>query len=148
MALQLSQFAAHDFEDYFRLVSDAKVMEMITGQRLSLEESQKDFADILADNAIHPDLGHFQILDPSNGQFIGYAKLALSAEHPQTAELGYMLLPEYWGQGIANQVAEKLVQRALNCQMCNGFCHHRSRQHRFSKNPHQAWLCLSGVHGF
>ena len=113
MALQLPQFAAHDFEDYFRLVSDAKVMEMITGQRLSLEESQKDFADILADNAIHPDLGHFRILDPSNGQFIGYAKLALSAEHPQTAELGYMLLPEYWGQGIANQVAGKLVQRAL-----------------------------------
>ncbi len=112
MGLRLQKFNSQDFDDYFRLVSDAKVMAMITERSIPADEARQDFDDLLAANEIHPDLGQFRILDEQTSDFIGLAKLAVSAENPETAELGYMLLPQYWGQGIGSKLARMLIRMA------------------------------------
>lgn len=112
MEFMLEKFRPQDFDDYFRLVSDPKVMAMITERGIPVDEARRDYADLLAANETHPSMGQFRILDKKNSHFIGLAKLAVSAENPETAELGYMLLPEYWGQGIGGQIASMLVKRA------------------------------------
>ena len=43
---------------------------------------------------------------------MGLAKLELDQPTATTAELGYMLLPEYWGKGIASQVVTFLIEHA------------------------------------
>jgi len=112
MTLQLKKFGPQDFNDYFRLVSDRRVMAMITERALPEEEARTDFNNLLENNAIHPALGQFKILHSLSGQFLGLAKLEIASAGEETAELGYMILPELWGRGIAGQVAKRLIDIA------------------------------------
>lgn len=40
------------------------------------------------------------------------AKLTINSTNCNEAELGYMLIPEYWGKGIAGRVAKELIDFA------------------------------------
>lgn len=108
----LEKFSQQDFADYFKLVSNAQVMAMITERAVPHDEARRDYDQLLKDNAESAELGHFRISDAQDGHFIGLGKLLPLADPPGTAELGYMLLPDYWGKGIASQVAAWLMDRA------------------------------------
>ena len=112
MGLLLEQFSEIHFSDYLKLVSNIDVMAMITERAVPCDEAYRDFKLILDDNARHSGLGCYRITDDRQGNFIGLAKLASVADQPKTAELGYMLLPEYGGRGIASQVATLLIEQA------------------------------------
>lgn len=109
MNLILAKFTQNDFSDYYRLVGDEKVMAMITERAIPLKEAQTDFENELKKNEIHPDFGIFKILNQENGVFVGLAKLEIQTSDSTEAELGYMLLPEYWGKGIAGKIAKELI---------------------------------------
>src|SRR5690606_31229313 len=108
----LQKFGPRDFDDYFRLVGDARGMAMITERAIPLDEARRDYDKLLAGNAIHPELGQFKILDAQDGGFVGLAKLEVAAADAETAELGYMIQPAYWGRGSAGRVARLLVAKA------------------------------------
>ncbi|WP_392420000.1 GNAT family N-acetyltransferase [Capnocytophaga canis] len=110
----LSKFEDKDFEHYFQLVGDIRVMEMITERAIPLEEAKSDFDKELTKNQIHPDFGIFKIINPENQSFVGFAKLEIEASDSKEAELGYMILPEFWGKGFAGKVAKRLVDFAQN----------------------------------
>jgi len=112
MDLLLEKFSEVHFADYLKLVSNIDVMAMITERAIPCDEASRDFKLILDDNARYSDLGYYRITDNKQGNFIGLAKLASVADEPKTAELGYMLLPEYWGLGIASQVTTILIEQA------------------------------------
>ncbi|MCP2040731.1 RimJ/RimL family protein N-acetyltransferase [Neisseria sp. HSC-16F19] len=111
MNLLLEKFTAADFADYFRLVGDTQVMAMITERALPETEARTEFEQLLANNALHPDFGCFKVSD-EQGRYLGLGKLALDAANSRQAELGYMLLPAYWGQGMAGEIARTLVAQA------------------------------------
>ena len=112
MGVLLERFSEIHFPDYLKLVSNIDVMAMITERAVPCDEASRDFKVILDDNARYADLGYYRITDDHQGNFIGLAKLASVADQPKTAELGYMLLPEYWGRGIASQIAAILIEQA------------------------------------
>lgn len=112
MELALEKFGVQDFDDYFRLVSDARVMAMITERAILEDEARRDYEKLLINNQLHPELGQFKILDSRHGSFVGLAKLEVTAADARAAELGYMILPEHWGQGVAGRVAGLLVAKA------------------------------------
>lgn len=112
MDLLLVKFASQDFADYFRLVSDARVMAMITERAIPEDEARRDYQRLLINDKAHPDAGHFRILNADSGEFIGLGKLELAADSSDTAEVGYMILPAFWGKGIASHVAKLLVAQA------------------------------------
>lgn len=111
MDIALEKFGPQDFGDYFRLVGNAEVMAMITERAIPADEAQRDYAKMLAANDLHPELGHFRVLDES-GNFLGLGKLEVESADVDRAELGYILAPEYWGKGIASRIASLLVARA------------------------------------
>ena len=88
-----------DFGDYFSLVADHEVMAMITERALEADEAKQWFADIIKGNQLHQDFGHFKITNAQTDEFIGYGKLNLDSQDSHQAELGYMLLPKFWGSG-------------------------------------------------
>ena len=45
-----------------------------------------------------------------NGDFIGY--VIYHAYDEQSVEIGWVLLPEYWGRGYASALTERLIGRA------------------------------------
>ena len=61
---------------------------------------------------IYPEAGHFRILDANQAHLIGLGKLEVSTGGTDEAGLGYMILPEYWGQGVASKVARLLIAQA------------------------------------
>lgn len=106
------KFKSQDFNEYFQLVSDASVMEMITERAIPMDEARIDFEQLIEDNKLNDNFGHFKILTASSNEFVGLAKLVLNEENKVEAELGYMILPLYWGKGIASHVARKLIGHA------------------------------------
>ncbi len=110
MKFKLEKFAKSDFKDYFLLVNNEKVMEMITERAIGLEEAEKDFKKLVENNGLRPNFGNFKILNVENNEFLGLAKLELKESDSDEAELGYMVLPEHWGKGIAGKVGKKLIE--------------------------------------
>lgn len=110
--IKLEKFTDLDFAVYFELVKNIEVMHMITERALTLEEAHTEFAKILSKNEYNAVLGNYKILDAQTRDFWGLAKLELDQPTATTAELGYMLLPEYWRKGIASQVVTFLIEHA------------------------------------
>ncbi len=110
--IDLELFEVDDFKFYFSLVNNENVMEMITERAVPLEEAEADFAKLIKNNALDFHFGSFKILDRTTGDFIGLAKLEIEELGSVKAELGYMLLPVYWGKGIGSQVAKILIEKA------------------------------------
>lgn len=105
------KFTTNDFNSYFKLVSNYEVMKMITEKGLTHEEALKDFNKIIETNSIHPILGTYKVFNLAN-DFIGLAKLEIRESKDAEAELGYMLLPNYWGMGVGSSIAEELIELA------------------------------------
>jgi ribosomal-protein-alanine N-acetyltransferase len=61
MHITLEKFGREDFDDYFRLVGDAAVMAMITERAIPADEARRNYRKLPADNALHPELGHFRV---------------------------------------------------------------------------------------
>lgn len=105
------KFTPNDFNYYFKLVSNYEVMKMITEKSLTEEEALKDFNKIIEMNSIHPVLGIYKVFNSTN-EFVGLGKLEIDDAQDSEAELGYMLLPSYWGMGLGSIIAEYLIKLA------------------------------------
>ncbi|MBD1421463.1 GNAT family N-acetyltransferase [Sphingobacterium chuzhouense] len=110
--IRLEKLTAADFPVYFNLVGDEDVMAMITERVIPLEEAKSDYEKRMLENQFHSDFGHFKIMEEKSDNFIGVGKLEIEAPDSDRAELGYMLLPKYWGKGIAGEVARQLIEVA------------------------------------
>ena len=97
--IDIRKFSEKDFQKYFQLVSNEKIMSMITGRALQREEAEERYRRLLNGNKIHEAFGSFMILEKKSGCFLGYGKMVLDTENKAEAETGYMLFPEYWGRG-------------------------------------------------
>ena len=49
-----------------------------------------------------------------NGSFIGY--VIYHAYDAESVEIGWVLLPEYWGRGYASALTDRLIDRARQAQ--------------------------------
>ncbi|REH47531.1 hypothetical protein C7448_106152 [Tenacibaculum gallaicum] len=116
MKIKIEKFNHLDFSFYFQLVNDEKVMEMITERAIELEEAKKDFHKLIENSKLDINFGSFKIIKEDTNEFIGLAKLEIQKINSEEAELGYMLLPKYWGKGIASLVGEKLINIGENHQ--------------------------------
>lgn len=120
MQIQSSQFTfkkltAKDFHLYALLVVNKDVMKYITGDALTPDEAELRFHKALNISANSDEAGFFIVRNRVNDEFIGVAKLA-PLSHNQF-EVGYMLLPEYWGKGYATAMVEYLISLAKEKQI-------------------------------
>lgn len=113
MQLKLEKFTLSDFHHYFSLVSNQRVMEMITERAIELDEAKGDYDKIIENNKINKDFGNFKILDRHTKDFIGLAKLEAEALNFTEAEIGYMILPAYWRKGVGTEVTKQLIGCAI-----------------------------------
>ncbi len=110
--IYLEKTGPQDFDSFFALTGNELVMSKITERPLSEEESRKKFSSLLKNNHLHPALGSFMVLEDPGDRFLGFAKLELSKEKQDEAELGFMLLPEVWGKGFGSEIARLLLEVA------------------------------------
>jgi RimJ/RimL family protein N-acetyltransferase len=103
----LTKMTADDGDKYYRLSNNDKVMKFVTGYALSREESDKMLRDIVKDNNTDTYYGRYLIEEVKTGALVGAAKLEAYGEE---VEIGYRIMEEYWGKGVATEIAKYLIR--------------------------------------
>ncbi|MHC5217014.1 GNAT family N-acetyltransferase [Enterococcus sp. LJL128] len=115
--IRLEKFTASDFSKYYQLVSDIRVMAQITERAIPGTEAKEKFEKLLRRNQQVDKFGSFKIYSEQTNTYIGLAHITPDEQQAGKAEIGYMLLPDYWRQGYGRAAAEKLVEMAVAAQL-------------------------------
>jgi len=106
--LTLRRISSLDVEIVRALHSESRVMAMIGGTR-PVEFTQSEVEKMSQHWAQHG-FGPWIVRDAISNRFVGIGGLFQARiEETQEIELGYMLIPEFWGQGLATEVARASV---------------------------------------
>lgn len=105
----LREIQLEDVNELFRLHSNPEVQKY-TGEAplTSLEEMRAAIARREAHYREHG-FGRWATFIKEENQFVGWAGLAYLPEFDEI-DLGYRLLPEFWGQGMATEASEAILQ--------------------------------------
>ncbi len=108
----LRPIVANDMENIYKGLSHPDVIKYygVSYDSLSATQEQMDWYAQLENNKTG---AWFAIVSPDNQIFYGAVGLNnLVAQHKK-AELGFWLLPEYWGKGIVPEVVPAICQYAF-----------------------------------
>lgn len=108
--LVYQKFTPVDLTDYLGLAMDASVMQYITGKALTEADGKIRFANYLQTNEQHPEAGFFSVRIRAGSAFAGLAKFVYTAT--DQVEVGYSLLPYFWGQRYASELVGCLLKYA------------------------------------
>lgn len=109
--ITLIKLAQVDFPLCAQLFFNETVMNMNLGRTFTDKEAEQFFQLILKVNDAAADGGYFKVVREDDLSFLGIAGLVLDSDE-KNAELEYLLLPEYWGQGYASAAVELLLNMA------------------------------------
>jgi [ribosomal protein S5]-alanine N-acetyltransferase len=78
-------------------------------------------------------IGRWAVIEKSSGDFIGWSGLKLEQEvrneHQYYFDVGYRLIPSYWGKGYATETCLAALQygfEAMNLEEIIGTCHEKN----------------------
>ena len=108
----LQKLNEDDFEAFYCLAGNGQVMKMITGKPQTREEARVKFNALLGNQRWKASLGSFMIFQQGSADLMGFAKVEIKSANQYEAELGYMLLPKFWGSGYGTEIAEFLLRKA------------------------------------
>ena len=111
--LLLTRLRARDFEDLHIMHSNAQVMATLGGVR-SRAETLRVLTALVADWEQHG-FGYWLARDRVRGTFAargGLRRVVLEGQ-PQV-EVGYAVMPEFWGRGLATEIARESIGVAFD----------------------------------
>ena len=110
--LFLREMKPADAEDMLRLHSNEQVQKY-TGEEIitSIEGIHHKIREKMNDYKVYG-FGRWATLLKEENKFVGWAGLAFLPEFDEI-DLGYRLLPEYWGHGIATEVSRAILRYAF-----------------------------------
>ena len=107
MNITIRNMRPGDADALYRLLSDPEVMRYL----------EPPYDRVQAEAFLH----HAGLSEPplvyaveENGSFIGY--VIYHAYDAESEEIGWVLLPEYWGRGYASALTDRLIDRARQAQ--------------------------------
>ena len=109
--LLLRHFVIDDLDNLFEFYSDPDVIQYIPDAPRSYEETKEELEWFLNGHPKFPELGLWATIDKETGQFIGRCGLlpwTIDGQHE--VEVAFALSKAYWGQGLATEAAQALVQ--------------------------------------
>jgi ribosomal-protein-alanine N-acetyltransferase len=111
--LLLRRYVEEDAEAFFELNSDPRVLRFVPDkQLLDVEQARQILIDHpIADYRKHG-FGRGACILKSTGQQIGFAGLKCLEELDEV-DVAYRLLPDYWGRGLATEVALASVRYGI-----------------------------------
>lgn len=110
--LLLRRMTADNLDDLTRMHLDARVMATLGGLR-SPEETREWLAQKLEHWRQHG-FGLWLARDRQTGQFAGRGGLQhVEIDGRDAIEIGYSFLPEFWGRGLATELARESIRIAF-----------------------------------
>jgi [ribosomal protein S5]-alanine N-acetyltransferase len=112
--LTLRQLAINDEQDIFTLRSDSEINKYLDRQISRTIDDARNFINKVNENIKLNDSLYWAItLNDKNRLFGTICLFGFSIEH-DNCEIGYELLPNFQGQGIMKEAAEKVIDYAFN----------------------------------
>jgi len=102
------KFKSKDLQDYCLTAMNEDVMQHITGIALTKIGARDRFREILKLNKQHDTAGFYSIKRKDDQKFVGLIKIEKLLK-AGTLEIGYALLPEFWGQKFATEIVKTLI---------------------------------------
>src|SRR5260370_36243151 len=98
-------------DDFARLVADEEVMRYISRGRALTRDRAGQMSERAASLWTEHGYGPWVALEKASGRFVGRIGLNLLAEWPlpDKWEVGWELLPEFWGHGLASEGGKAAV---------------------------------------
>lgn len=117
------------FADYASWYGNAAVMRYITGEAMAEDAIRKRFASARKDNKLFSKVGWFLTFSKTKVDFVGITKLTLVPGEDFVAEVGYGSLPQFWGQGLGNEMLDTMIALAKDTAGIHeliGIVHHQN----------------------
>ena len=115
--LLLREFTEADIDLIYRLDSNPKVMEFLRPPTTTMEEANATYQKILNTRKKDIRFGNWVGISKSDNQPIGWFCLK-DLDNTSTIEVGFRLLPEFWGNGYATEGAKALIKYGFElCQL-------------------------------
>lgn len=112
--LILRNLGAEDVNGMFELNSNAQVQRFVGNQPIKSLAEAKENIEFIQAQYIKNGVGRLAVIDKQTGDFLGWGGLKLITEEMNGQhsfyELGYRLLPKYWGKGFATEVANASIK--------------------------------------
>ena len=113
--LLLRKMDITDAEQLLELRSDEKVMKYIGKKPMETIEEAKDFITMINDNINNNSgINWAMTLKEEPGKLIGVIGLWRIIKEHYRAEIGYMLLPEFWRKGIIKEAILAVIDYGFN----------------------------------
>lgn len=110
--LLVRELTFQDKDNFFLLNGDEEVMRYIRPVKTK-EESDAQLEQIVNVPSI-PENGRWAVVDKASRRFIGSFAIIPIPSEPEKTQLGYSFIPEYWGKGLASELAQKGLQYFLD----------------------------------
>jgi RimJ/RimL family protein N-acetyltransferase len=109
--LLLRRLALSDLDDLFTFYNDPDVVKYIPDAPRTYEETREELEWFMNGHPKFPELGLWATLHKETGQFIGRCGLIpWTIDGREEVEVAFALSKTYWGQGLATEIAQALVQ--------------------------------------
>jgi len=115
-----TKFEQSDYEDFKKLELNYEVMKYIQGEASDENRAAEKFVKVMGINEQYVPLGFCSVRNKFDNSFIGLSKLTAYTDpnypnNPEItcAEVGYSMLPQFWGKGIASEITSRLIQYAI-----------------------------------
>jgi RimJ/RimL family protein N-acetyltransferase len=109
--LFLRRFVAADAADLFRFESNPELVRYIRPPVQRLEETINKVQEAIRYYDRYPGLGMFPACAKDDGRFVGcFVIRYFDEERKDEVEVGYGLLKEEWGKGLATEMFQKLTE--------------------------------------
>ena len=100
--LVVRAFTEHDKKNFYLLNGNRRVMQWIRPVK-TRKESDEFLRETLARIENDPAMGRWAVEEKSSGKFVGTFAI-IPVENSEHIQLGYALLPKYWGKGYASEL--------------------------------------------
>ena len=116
--LTYREFTADDYSKFYSIFSDSRIMEYAYMDAITDENEMHSFFSKAIANSAAPkkDIYEFAVFLDSDGSFVGYALILMHyhLSRVKDGEIGYFLLPQFWGRGYATEIAQTLTGVCFN----------------------------------
>ncbi|HWJ29251.1 MAG TPA: GNAT family N-acetyltransferase [Flavisolibacter sp.] len=112
--LILRELLASDAEGMFELDSDPLVHKYLGNKPIQHIDESRKIIDFIREQYISNGIGRWAVIEKSTNTFLGWSGLKLVTDtingHNNYYDLGYRIIPRYWGKGYASESAIASVQ--------------------------------------
>lgn len=124
--LILRELLLMDDKGMFELDSNAEVLKYLYTEPLTKIEQSRDVIAFIRKQYEENGIGRWAVIEKQSGDFIGWAGLKLVKQiinnHTNYYDVGYRLIPRYWGRGYATEICKASVDYGFNTLKLDLIC--------------------------